>query len=181
VRTDPILKMFVVGLTFYGMSTFEGPMMAIKTVNALSHFTNWTVGHVHSGALGWVALTCFATLYYLVPRLWHTQLWSPRLAETHFWVATLGIVLYVTPMWVSGITQGLMWRATNPDGSLTYTFIETVAAIRIYDVLRALGGAVFLSGALLMFWNVIQTIRSGSAAVPSGARPQAAPVPAAGG
>jgi len=181
VRTDPILKMFVVGLTFYGMSTFEGPMMAIKTVNALSHFTNWTVGHVHSGALGWVALTCFATLYYLVPRLWHTQLWSHRLAETHFWVATLGIILYVTPMWISGVTQGLMWRATNPDGSLTYTFIETVAAIRVYDVLRAMGGAVFLSGALLMFWNVIQTIRQGSAAIPEGATRRAAPVPAAGG
>ncbi|MEX2208360.1 MAG: cytochrome-c oxidase, cbb3-type subunit I [Myxococcota bacterium] len=181
VRTDPILKMFVVGLTFYGMSTFEGPMMAIKTVNALSHFTNWTVGHVHSGALGWVALTCFATLYYLVPRLWHTQLWSHRLAETHFWVATLGILLYVTPMWISGVTQGLMWRATNPDGTLTYTFIETVAAIRVYDILRAMGGAVFLSGVLLMFWNVIQTIRQGSASIPAGARPQAAPLPAAGG
>ncbi len=181
VRTDPILKMFVVGLTFYGMSTFEGPMMAIKTVNALSHFTNWTVGHVHSGALGWVALTCFATLYYLVPRLWHTPLWSQRLAETHFWVATLGILLYVTPMWISGVTQGLMWRATNPDGSLTYTFIETVAAIRVYDILRAMGGVVFLSGVLLMFWNVIQTIRKGSASIPAGASPHAAPLPAAGG
>ena len=181
VRTDPILKMFVVGLTFYGMSTFEGPMMAIKTVNALSHFTNWTIGHVHSGALGWVALTCFATLYYLVPRLWHTQLWSHRLAETHFWVATLGIILYVTPMWVSGVTQGLMWRATNPDGSLTYTFIETVAAIRVYDILRALGGAVFLSGALIMFWNVIQTIRQGSASIPAAAASRPAPLPAAGG
>ncbi len=181
VRTDPILKMFVVGLTFYGMSTFEGPMMAIKTVNALSHFTNWTIGHVHSGALGWVALTCFATLYYLVPRLWHTELWSHRLAETHFWVATLGIILYVTPMWISGVTQGLMWRATNPDGSLTYTFIETVAAIRVYDILRALGGAVFLSGALIMFWNVIQTIRQGSAAIPEGAAPRPTPLPAAGG
>ena len=181
VRTDPILKMFVVGLTFYGMSTFEGPMMAIKTVNALSHFTNWTIGHVHSGALGWVALTCFATLYYLVPRLWHTQLWSHRLAETHFWVATLGIILYVTPMWISGVTQGLMWRATNADGSLTYSFIETVAAIRIYDILRACGGAVFLSGALIMFWNVIQTIRHGSAAIPADAAPRAAALPAAGG
>jgi cytochrome c oxidase cbb3-type subunit 1 len=181
VRTDPILKMFVVGLTFYGMSTFEGPMMAIKTVNALSHFTNWTVGHVHSGALGWVALTCFATLYYLVPRLWHTELWSHRLAETHFWVATLGIILYVTPMWISGVTQGLMWRATNPDGSLTYSFIETVAAIRIYDILRALGGAVFLSGALIMFWNVIQTIRQGSAAIPADGAARTAVLPAAGG
>jgi cbb3-type cytochrome c oxidase subunit I len=167
VRTDPFLKMFVVGLTFYGMSTFEGPMMAVKTVNSLSHFTNWTIGHVHSGALGWVALTSFATLYYLVPRLWHTRLYSLRLAEVHFWVATLGLVLYVTPMWVSGVTQGLMWRATNPDGSLAYTFIETVSAIRIYDVIRFCGGAIFLSGALIMFYNVWMTIRAGSAAVPS--------------
>jgi cytochrome c oxidase cbb3-type subunit 1 len=181
VRTDPFLKMFVVGLTFYGMSTFEGPMMAIKTVNSLSHFTNWTVGHVHSGALGWVALTCFATLYYLVPRLWHTTLWSLRLAEAHFWIATLGIVLYVTPMWVSGVTQGLMWRAVNPDGTLAYSFIETVAAIRVYDVIRAAGGAVFLSGALIMFWNVWMTIRQGTAAAPAPTRlGGATPVPAGG-
>jgi cytochrome c oxidase cbb3-type subunit I/II len=166
VRVDPILKMFVVGLTFYGMSTFEGPMMAVKSVNSLSHFTNWTIGHVHSGALGWVALTCFATLYYLVPRLWHTSLYSTRLADLHFWVATLGIVLYVTPMWISGVTQGLMWRAVEPDGSLTYTFIETVAAIRIYDVIRACGGAVFLSGVFVMLYNVARTIRQGTASLP---------------
>jgi cytochrome c oxidase cbb3-type subunit 1 len=167
VRTDPLLKMFAVGLTFYGMSTFEGPMMAVKTVNSLSHFTNWTVGHVHSGALGWVALTCFATLYYLVPRLWHTRLYSVALAEAHFWIATLGIVLYVTPMWVSGVTQGLMWRAVNPDGSLTYSFADSVAAIRIYDVIRVGGGALFFSGALLMFYNVLMTIRQGTAAAPA--------------
>jgi cbb3-type cytochrome c oxidase subunit I len=166
VRTDPLLKMFVVGLTFYGMSTFEGPMMAIKTVNSLSHFTDWTIGHVHSGALGWVGLTCFATLYYMIPRLWHTTLYSVRLAEVHFWTATLGIVLYVTPMWVSGVTQGLMWRAVNPDGSLTYTFIETVAAIRIYDVIRVFGGALFIVGALVMVWNVWKTIRQGSVEIP---------------
>jgi cbb3-type cytochrome c oxidase subunit I len=166
VRTDPLLKMFVVGLTFYGMSTFEGPMMAIKTVNSLSHFTDWTIGHVHSGALGWVGLTCFATLYYMIPRLWHTTLYSVRLAEVHFWTATLGIVLYVTPMWVSGVTQGLMWRAVNPDGSLTYTFIETVAAIRIYDVIRVFGGALFILGALVMVWNVWKTIRQGSVEIP---------------
>jgi cytochrome c oxidase cbb3-type subunit I/II len=158
VRTDPLLKMFVVGLTFYGMSTFEGPMMALKTVNSLSHFTNWTIGHVHSGALGWVGLTCFAVLYYMVPRLWHTSLYS---------VATLGLVLYVTPMWVSGVTQGLMWRAVNPDGSLAYTFIETVAAIRIYDVIRAFGGALFVSGAFVMFYNVWMTIRQGTAEAPA--------------
>jgi cbb3-type cytochrome c oxidase subunit I len=172
LRTDPLLKMFAVGLTFYGMSTFEGPMMSIKTVNSLSHFTNWTIGHVHSGALGWVALTCFATLYYLVPRLWHTALYSQRLAELHFWVATLGIVLYVTPMWISGVTQGLMWRAVNPDGSLTYSFIDTVAAIRIYDLIRAGGGVLFLSGVLIMFYNVLRTVRQGTAAVPE---PEAPP------
>jgi cytochrome c oxidase cbb3-type subunit 1 len=175
VRTDPLLKMFVVGLTFYGMSTLEGPMMSIKTVNSLSHFTNWTIGHVHSGALGWVALTCFATLYYLVPRLWHTQLYSLRLAEAHFWIATLGLVAYVTSMWVSGVTQGLMWRAQNPDGSLTYSFIETVAAIHVYDVIRAAGGALFLLGTLLMLYNVLRTIAQGSARVPA---PAPAPGPA---
>jgi cytochrome c oxidase cbb3-type subunit 1 len=176
VRTDPLLKMFVVGLTFYGMSTFEGPMMALRTVNSLSHFTNWTIGHVHSGALGWVGLTCFATLYYLIPRLWHTQLYSVRLAELHFWVATLGIVLYVTPMWVSGVTQGLMWRAVNPDGSLTYTFIETVAAIRVYDVIRAVGGAVFLSGVFIMLYNVWMTVRQGTASIPEPSLEAAVPV-----
>jgi len=175
LRTDPLLKMFVAGLTFYGMSTFEGPMMAIKSVNALSHFTNWTVGHVHSGALGWVGMTCFATLYYLIPRLWHTRLWSVRLADAHFWTATLGIVLYITPMWVSGVTQGLMWRATNPDGSLAYTFIETVSAIRIYDVLRFFGGAVFLAGVVLMVINIVQTIRQGSVEIPAEPEPPLAP------
>ena len=155
-------------------------MMAVKTVNSLSHFTNWTIGHVHSGALGWVALTCFATLYYMVPRLWHTTLWSVRLAEAHFWLATLGIVLYVTPMWVSGVTQGLMWRAVNPDGSLSYTFIETVTAIRIYDVIRAVGGAVFLTGVVLMFVNVLRTIAQGSPEVPA-QRVRIAPAPAAAG
>jgi cytochrome c oxidase cbb3-type subunit 1 len=182
VRTDPLLKMFVVGLTFYGMSTFEGPMMAVKTVNSLSHFTNWTIGHVHSGALGWVGLTCFATLYYLIPRLWHTTLYSVRLAELHFWVATLGIVMYVTPMWISGVTQGLMWRAYEPDGSLTYSFIETVSAIRVYDVLRAAGGAIFLSGVLVMFYNVLRTIAQGTSAAPAPApRGGAAAAAAAGG
>jgi cytochrome c oxidase cbb3-type subunit 1 len=150
--------------------------MAVKTVNSLSHFTNWTIGHVHSGALGWVALTCFATLYYMIPRLWHTQLYSLRLAELHFWVATLGLVLYVTPMWISGVTQGLMWRAVNPDGSLAYTFIESVEAIRVYDVIRAVGGAVFLSGVFVMLYNVLRTIRQGSAQVPEpGLLPAAAP------
>jgi cytochrome c oxidase cbb3-type subunit I/II len=167
VRTDPLLKMFAVGLTFYGMSTFEGPMMAVKTVNSLSHFTNWTIGHVHSGALGWVGLTLFATLYYMIPRLWHTQLYSVRLAELHFWLATLGLVVYVTAMWVSGVTQGLMWRAVNPDGSLAYTFVETVTAIRVYDMIRAVGGALYLSGALFMLYNVWRTVRQGTTRVPA--------------
>ncbi len=180
VRTDPLLKMFAVGITFYGMSTFEGPMMAIKTVNSLSHFTNWTIGHVHSGALGWVALTCFATLYYMIPRLWHTKLYSVRLAELHFWLATLGLILYVTPMWISGVTQGLMWRALNADGSLTYTFIESVAAIRVYDVIRAVGGAIFVLGTFVMVYNVARTIRQGSAAVPARAVARPLPSPVAG-
>jgi cytochrome c oxidase cbb3-type subunit 1 len=179
VRTDPVLKMFVVGLTFYGMSTFEGPMMALRSVNSLSHFTNWTIGHVHSGALGWVGLTCFATLYYLIPRLWHTQLYSVRLAETHFWIATLGIVLYVTPMWVSGVTQGLMWRALNPDGSLAYTFVESVAAIHVYDVIRVFGGALYIAGLFVMYANVWLTLRQGSSAVPE--LPAAVPAAVAGG
>jgi cytochrome c oxidase cbb3-type subunit I/II len=180
VRTDPILKFFVVGLTFYGMSTFEGPMMAVKSVNSLSHFTNWTIGHVHSGALGWVAFTCFATLYYMIPRLWHTRMYSVRLVNAHFWIGTLGLLLYVTPMWVSGVTQGLMWRAVNADGSLTYTFIETVSAIHIYDVIRAGGGALFLSGALVMVYNVVRTIGQGSDRIPERA-PAPAPAPAGGG
>ncbi|HXK21182.1 MAG TPA: cbb3-type cytochrome c oxidase subunit I, partial [Myxococcota bacterium] len=126
-------------------------------------------------ALGWVGLTCFATLYYMIPRLWHTQLYSVRLAELHFWIATLGIVLYVTPMWVSGVTQGLMWRAVNPDGSLVYSFIESVAAIHIYDVIRLGGGALYFSGVLVMFANVWLTIRQGSAAIPA---PVLEPAPA---
>ena len=181
VRTDPLLKMFVVGLTFYGMSTFEGPMMAVKTVNSLSHFTNWTVGHVHSGALGWVGLTSFAVLYYMIPRLWHTQLYSVRLAEVHFWVATLGLVTYVTAMWVSGVTQGLMWRAVNPDGSLAYTFIETVAAIRLYDVIRAAGGALYLGGTFVMAYNLWKTVQQGTTEVPAPAPAAAALSPVMGG
>jgi len=176
LRTDPLLKMFVVGLTFYGMSTFEGPMMAVKTVNSLSHFTNWTIAHVHAGALGWVGLTSFATLYYLIPRLWHTRLYSVRLAEVHFWVATVGLVLYVTSMWISGVTQGLMWRAVNPDGSLQYTFIESVSAIHVYDVLRAAGGALYLGGVFVMLYNVWQTVRQGTATAPAPSLATAAPV-----
>jgi cytochrome c oxidase cbb3-type subunit 1 len=119
LRDDPILKFLIVSLSFYGMSTFEGPMMSIKTVNALSHYTDWTVGHVHSGALGWVGLVSMGTIYYLLPRLWgRTEMYSKRLIELHFWIATIGIVLYIAAMWIAGVMQGLMWRAVNPDGTL---------------------------------------------------------------
>ncbi len=136
---------------------------------------------MHSGALGWVALTCFASLYYMIPRLWHTRLYSVALAEAHFWVATLGIVLYVTPMWVSGVTQGLMWRAVNPDGSLTYTFVESVAAVHVYDVIRIGGGVLFLIGLLLMLYNVARTIQQGSAALPEPESAGLEPAPVSGG
>ena len=169
LRTDPILKFLVLGITFYGMSTFEGPMMAVKSVNALTHYSNYTIGHVHGGALGWVAFTSFAALYYMVPRVWGTRLYSVRMAETHFWIAITGVILYVSSMDVSGVVQGLMWRAFNPDGSLTYTFIETVAAIHVYDVIRFVGGLFFITGLVLMIANLVLTIRSGRAAAPVGA------------
>lgn len=160
LRTDPIIRFFVISLSFYGMSTFEGPLMSIKTVNALSHYTDWTIGHVHSGALGWVACISFATIYYLVPHLWkRKRLYSLRLVNLHFWVATIGIVLYISSMWVSGILQGLMWRAYNDYGFLTYSFAETVEQMHPYYVIRALGGIVFLSGALIMAYNVYKTIK----------------------
>jgi cytochrome c oxidase cbb3-type subunit I len=161
LRTDPILKFLVVSLSFYGMSTFEGPLMSIKTVNALSHYTDWTIGHVHSGALGWVAFITVASLYALIPKLvGKPQMHSVRLMDAHFWIATLGIVLYVTSMWVAGVMQGLMWRAQNPDGTLTYTFVESLKATYPYYVIRLLGGALFLSGMLIMAYNVWRTVRS---------------------
>ncbi|HEX6216035.1 MAG TPA: cytochrome-c oxidase, cbb3-type subunit I, partial [Vicinamibacterales bacterium] len=160
VRTDPIMKFLVVSLSFYGMSTFEGPMMSIKTVNALSHYTDWTIGHVHSGALGWVAFITVACLYALIPKLFgRAQMWSVRLMEVHFWVATIGIVLYVTSMWIAGVMQGLMWRALNPDGTLTYTFVESLKATYPYYAIRLLGGLLFLSGMLVMGYNVLRTVR----------------------
>ncbi|MDH5470821.1 MAG: cytochrome-c oxidase, cbb3-type subunit I, partial [Gammaproteobacteria bacterium] len=146
LRTDPVLRLLVVSISFYGMSTFEGPMMAIKTVNALSHYTDWTIGHVHSGALGWVALISMGSLYYLVPRLFGRELYSLKLVEVHFWTATIGIVLYIASMWVAGIMQGLMWRATNADGTLTYSFVESVQAMHPYYIVRFLGGGFFLFG-----------------------------------
>jgi cytochrome c oxidase cbb3-type subunit 1 len=160
LRTDPVLRFLVVSVAFYGMSTFEGPLMSIRQVNALSHYTDWTVGHVHSGALGWVAFVTFGAVYYLVPRLWRAQrLYSLRLVEWHFWVATLGIVLYITAMWVSGIMQGLMWRSFDHLGFLQFSFIETVEAMHPYYVIRALGGVLFLLGALIMVYNLIRTMR----------------------
>lgn len=159
LRTDPVLRFLIVSLSFYGMSTFEGPLMSIKTVNALSHYTDWTIGHVHSGALGWVAMISFGTIYYLVPKLWDRErLYSLRLVNMHFWVATVGILLYITSMWVSGIMQGLMWRAYNEYGFLTYSFAETVEQMHPYYIIRALGGIVFLLGSLIMVYNIIRTI-----------------------
>jgi cytochrome c oxidase cbb3-type subunit 1 len=160
LRTDPILKFLVVSLSFYGMSTFEGPMMSIKTVNALSHYTDWTIGHVHSGALGWVAFMTVGCLYALIPKLFgRTQMWSVRLMEAHFWIATIGIVLYVTSMWIAGVMQGLMWRAVNADGTLTYTFVEALKATYPYYAVRLLGGLLFLSGMFIMAYNVMRTVR----------------------
>jgi cytochrome c oxidase cbb3-type subunit 1 len=160
LRTDPVLRMLVVSVAFYGMSTFEGPLMSIRQVNALSHYTDWTVGHVHSGALGWVAFVSFGAIYFLVPRLWgRKQLYSLKLVEVHFWIATLGIVLYITAMWVSGIMQGLMWRSYDELGFLQYAFIETVEAMHPFYVIRAFGGVLFLAGALVMVYNLWRTVK----------------------
>lgn len=162
LRDDPILRFLIVSLSFYGMSTFEGPMMSIKTVNALSHYTDWTVGHVHSGALGWVGLVTMGSMYYLIPRLYgQKKMYSVPAIELHFWVATIGIVLYIAAMWIAGVMQGLMWRAVNPDGSLTYTFVESVKATFPFYVIRLLGGVLYLSGMLVMLWNTVMTVRSG--------------------
>ena len=162
LRDDPVLKFLIVSLSFYGMSTFEGPMMSIKTVNALSHYTDWTVGHVHSGALGWVGLISMGCLYYLIPRLFgRKQMFSVKAIELHFWIATIGIVLYIAAMWIAGVMQGLMWRAVNPDGTLVYSFVESVKATFPYYVVRLLGGLLYLSGMVIMFWNTIMTAKSG--------------------
>jgi cytochrome c oxidase cbb3-type subunit 1 len=162
LRDDPILKFLIVSLSFYGMSTFEGPMMSIKTVNALSHYTDWTIGHVHSGALGWVGLISMGSLYHLIPRMFgRTEMYSRRAIELHFWIATLGIVLYIAAMWIAGVMQGLMWRAVNPDGTLVYTFVESVKATWPFYVARMLGGLLYLSGMLIMAWNVIRTMQAG--------------------
>jgi cytochrome c oxidase cbb3-type subunit 1 len=159
LRTDYILRFMVMALAFYAMSTFEGPVMSLKTVNALSHYTDWTVGHVHSGALGWVAGIAIGSIYHLMTRLWYTQMWSEKLVNAHFWTATIGTVVYIVAMWVSGIMQGLMWRAYDEYGTLAYTFVESVDAMHPYYAMRAVGGAIFLTGALLMLINVVMTVR----------------------
>ena len=177
LRTDPVIRMLVVSLAFYGMATFEGPLMAIKSVNALSHYTNWTIGHVHSGALGWVAFITFGAVYCLVPWLWHRKaLYSQRLVEWHFWIATLGILLYITSMWVAGILQGLMWRAYDSMGFLEYSFVETVEAMHPFYIIRATGGLLFLLGAFLMAYNVWRTIR-GDEPVDAAEQPRIAGAP----
>ncbi len=160
LRTDPALRFSVTAVAFYGMSTFEGPVMSIRQVNALSHYTDWTIGHVHSGALGWNALVTFGMLYYIFPVLWKRErLYSIKLVSYHFWIATIGILLYITAMWVSGIMQGLMWRAYDNLGFLQYSFVETVQAMYPFYLIRALGGTLFLIGALLMVYNLWRTAR----------------------
>ena len=164
LRTDPILRFLIVALSFYGMSTFEGPMMSIKTVNALSHYTDWNIAHVHSGALGWVGFITIGSLYYLLPRLFgRTEMYSKKLIEVHFWIATIGVVLYISSMWIAGVMQGLMWRAVNVDGTLTYSFIESVKATYPYYIIRLAGGVLYFSGMVVMAYNVAKTVAAGKA------------------
>ncbi|MCL2298424.1 MAG: cytochrome-c oxidase, cbb3-type subunit I [Proteobacteria bacterium] len=175
LRSDPILKFMIVALSFYGMSTFEGPALSVKTINALAHYTDWIIGHVHSGALGWVGFITMGSLYYLIPRLYgRTEMWSVKLVNTHFWIATIGIVLYVAALWIAGVMQGLMWRSIHVDGSLTYTFIESVKASYPFYYIRLLGGVLYFLGMLLMLYNVLKTIGQGKsvdAAVPTATAP----------
>ena len=163
LRTDPVLKFMIVSLSFYGMSTFEGPMMSIKTVNALSHYTDWTIGHVHSGALGWVAMISIGCVYALIPKLYNREsMYSVKLIDLHFWVSTIGVVLYIVSMWMAGVMQGLMWRAVNDDGTLTYTFVESLNATYPFYTVRLLGGLLFFAGMLIMGYNVWRTIKGTS-------------------
>ena len=162
LRTDYVLRFMIMSLAFYAMSTFEGPVMSVKTVNALSHYTDWTIGHVHSGALGWVAMVAAGALYHMVERLWNTRMYSASLVNMHFWMATIGTVIYITAMWVSGIMQGLMWRDYDAFGTLTYTFAESVAAMHPYYVMRAIGGLIYWAGGAVMLYNVVMTIRTAS-------------------
>jgi cytochrome c oxidase cbb3-type subunit 1 len=165
LRTDPVVRMMVVSIAFYGMSTFEGPLMSIRAVNSLSHYTDWTIGHVHSGALGWVGFISFGAVYCMVPWLWKKdRLYSNRLVEWHFWIATTGILLYIAAMWVSGIMEGLMWREYTPQGFLANSFVETVSAKHIENIIRTVGGLMFLSGAVIMSYNLWRTVRMPSPA-----------------
>ena len=179
LRTDPALRFSVTAVGFYGMSTFEGPMMAIRQVNSLSHYTDWTVGHVHSGALGWMAFISFGAIYYMVPALWkRSGLYSSKLVAWHYWIATLGIVFYITALWVAGIMQGLMWRAYDKFGFLQYSFVESVNAVHPYYVIRLIGGLLFLTGGLIMCYNLIQTVRSPSTELGGEGRGRDAALPA---
>ena len=163
LRDDPILKFLITSLSFYGMSTFEGPMMSIKTVNALSHYTDWTIGHVHSGALGWVAMVSIGSIYYLLPRLFgKAEMHSVKLITVHFWVSTVGIVLYIASMWIAGVMQGLMWRQVNVDGTLAYSFVESVKVSYPFWGIRLMGGLLFLSGMLIMAYNMFKTRAGGT-------------------
>jgi cytochrome c oxidase cbb3-type subunit 1 len=161
LRDDPIIRFMIVSLSFYGMSTFEGPMMSIKTVNALSHYTDWTIGHVHSGALGWVAMMTIGAVYALLPKLYgKKEVYSTPLVNLHFWLATLGVVFYAASMWIAGVMQGLMWRAVNEDGTLTYSFVQSLEATWPYYIGRLFGGTMFFVGMLIMAYNAYKTIRS---------------------
>lgn len=163
VREEPLLKFFVVALTAYGMATFEGPMLSLKNVNAIAHFTDWIVAHVHVGALGWNGFLTFGILYYLVPKMWNTQLHSKKLANVHFWVGTLGIIVYALPMYVAALTQGLMWKEFNADGNLQYpNFLSTVQQIKVFYLLRGIGGTLYLTGVFIMVYNLIKTAYAGS-------------------
>jgi cytochrome c oxidase cbb3-type subunit 1 len=171
LRTDPVLRFLVVSLSFYGMSTFEGPMMAIKSVNALSHYTDWTVGHVHSGALGWVAMISIGAIYHLIPALFgHANMYSVKLVNTHFWLHTVGVVLYIVAMWISGVMQGLMWRAVNADGTLMYSFVQSLEASKPFYIMRFFGGVFIVTGMLVMAYNVYRTVSAKSGTLATDAR-----------
>ncbi|MEM0516271.1 cytochrome-c oxidase, cbb3-type subunit I [Pseudoalteromonas sp. YIC-827] len=175
LRTDPVLRFLVVSLSFYGMSTFEGPMMAIKSVNALSHYTDWTVGHVHSGALGWVAMISIGATYHLIPALFgHSRMYSVKLVNTHFWLHTVGVVLYIVAMWISGVMQGLMWRAVNEDGTLMYSFVQSLEASYPFYIMRFLGGVFIVVGMLVMAYNSYRTIAAKKGSIADDAQAQIA-------
>jgi cytochrome c oxidase cbb3-type subunit 1 len=172
LRHDPILRFLVVSLSFYGMSTFEGPMMAIKSVNALSHYTDWTVGHVHSGALGWVAMVSIGAVYHLIPNLFgQARMYSTKLINTHFWLHTVGVVLYIVAMWISGVMQGLMWRAVNSDGTLMYSFVQSLEASYPFYFMRFVGGVFIVVGMLIMLYNVVKTVAAEKGALQAEAQP----------